>query len=517
MPDVTVYFWLLLIASIVAMLGQRLRVPYALALVITGLVIGLPRLLPQAHLDPHILFTILLPPLLFEAAINLRLEQLKAHWRPIALYALGGTVLSALIVGLLAAWLLHLPLLVALVFGALIAPTDPISVMAIFKRLGVDKRLSMLVEGESLFNDGIAVVLFTVLVGAVTQGTFSIGTSLLQFVVTILGGAAVGVGIGLLASRVTRAFDDHLLEIMLTTIVAFGAYLSAESFHVSGVIAVVAAGLAVGNYGMRTGMSPTTRLAVSSFWEYSAFVANSIVFLLIGIDEANLLSFWRSGWLILGTIVIVLVGRAVAVYGLAPLANRLERGITFHWQHVLFWGGLRGALSMALALGLSLQFPHRDMLVAMTFSVVLFSLLVQGLSIGAVLKWFGLVSSQSNTRYQHVIGQLLATRAALNELQQLQNNHLFPATAVSAVEEDYHIRQLQLETDIENLMTEDPSLVIRHTTEIRRLALLAEKSAILDAERAGLLSEEEYNALATAIDESLDRKSATPPIDNATS
>jgi CPA1 family monovalent cation:H+ antiporter len=203
MPDMTVYFWLLLIASIVAMLGQRLRVPYALALVITGLVIGLPHLLPQAHLDPHLLFTVLLPPLLFEAAINLRLERLREHWRPIALYALGGTVLSAFIVGLLVAWLLHLPLLVALVFGALIAPTDPISVIAIFKRLGVDKRLSLLVEGESLFNDGIAVVLFTVLTGAVIQGTFSFSASLLQFIVTILGGAAVGVGIGALASRVT--------------------------------------------------------------------------------------------------------------------------------------------------------------------------------------------------------------------------------------------------------------------------------------------------------------------------
>lgn len=506
MPDVTVYFWLLLIASIVAMLGQRLRIPYALALVITGLLIGLPRLLPQAHLDPHVLFTILLPPLLFEAAINLRLVRLREQWRPLALYALGGTLLAAVIVGLLVAWLFHLPVMVALVFGALIAPTDPISVMAIFKRLGVDKRLSMLVEGESLFNDGIAVVLFTVLMGAVMQGTFSIGTSLLQFTVTILGGAAIGLGIGTLASRVTRAFDDHLLEIMLTTIVAFGAYLSAESLHVSGVIAVVTAGLVVGNYGMLTGMSPTTRMAVSSFWEYAAFVANSIVFLLIGIDEANLLSFWRSGWLILGTIAIVLVGRAAAVYGLAPVANRLQRGITRSWQHVLFWGGLRGALSMALAMGLSLQFPHRDTLVAMTFSVVLFSLLVQGLTITPLLKRLGLQTTRTVLKtYQRLLAELLGSRAALTEAEHLEQHGVFSHIVATTVITTHRTRVQELEQEVEQLCQQHPDVLLQQTKDLQRLALLAERSALLDAERHGLLDDEEYQELVIRINDQLEQ------------
>lgn len=507
--DMTVYFWLLLIASIVAMVGRRFRFPYAAALVVTGLVIGIPRLLPQAHLEPHLLFTVLLPPLLFEAAINLRLEHLRERWRPIALYALLGTLLSALIVGSLVAWALHLPLGVALVFGALIAPTDPISVIAIFKRLGVDKRLSLLVEGESLFNDGVGVVLFTVFAGAVMGHGLSWGTGILSFLTTVVGGTAIGVGLGMLASRLTREFDDHLLEITLTTVVAYGAYLCAETVHVSGVIAVVASGIVVGNYGMRTGMSATTRLAVASFWEYAAFAVNSMVFLLIGIDEARVVNFWRGGWSVLLVIGIVLLGRAVAVYTLAPFAGRGEDRLPWAWRHVLVWGSLRGALSMALALGLSLQFPHRDTLVMLTFSVVLFSLLVQGLSIGAVLKWFGLVASQVNTQYQRLVGQLLATQAALRELQQLQHNRIFPTAAVNAVAEEYRSRQQQLETDLDGLLVEAPSLITQYTTKIRRLTLLAEKSAILEAGRAGLLPDEEYGVLATAIDESLDRQPTT--------
>ncbi len=389
-PAISVYIWLLLVASLVAMLVQRMRVPYALALVMTGLAIGLLRLLPAARLTPDVLFTVLLPPLLFEAAIHLRLDRLRAQWGPITLYSLAGTVLAAAVVGVLAWKLFGLPLTVALVFGALISPTDPIAVLAIFRRLGIDPRLTLLVEAESLFNDGIAVVLFTVLLAAVSSGSADVGLGLLQFVVTIVGGTAVGVAIGALASRVTRIFDDHLLAIMLTSIVAFGAYLTAEAFHVSGVIAVVAAGLTVGTFGLRRAMSPASRLAVTSFWEYAAFVANSIVFLLIGIDEAHLLTSSRLGWILPGAIAIVLAGRALAVYGLAPLARRRHPELTARWQHVLWWGGLRGALSMAMALRLAGDFPHRDDLVAMTFSVVLFSLLVQGLTITPLLARLGL-------------------------------------------------------------------------------------------------------------------------------
>ena len=397
--QITLFFWLLLIASIVGMVASKLRLPYAAALVVTGLVIGIPHLLPQAHLDPDVLFMVLLPPLLFDAAINLPIEPLRADWRALSLYAFGGTLISAIIVGELVALLLHIPIGVALIFGALIAPTDPISVLAIFRRLGIDKRLSLIVEGESLFNDGIGVVLFTVFVGAATGGQLSVATGILEFVIAVLGGVVVGVGLGALASRLSRGFDDRLLEITLTTVAAYGSYLCAQALHVSGVIAVVAAGITVGNYGMRKNMSTASRVAVQSFWEYAAFIVNSIVFLLIGIDEANVVGFWRDGWIVMVVIAIVLFARAVSVYALAPLAGKGEKFLPMKWRHVLFWGSLRGALSMALALGLPLEVPHRDLIVLITFGVVLFSLLVQGLSMGKVLDMLGL-SRKGQTEFR---------------------------------------------------------------------------------------------------------------------
>src|SRR5262245_12709368 len=183
------FFWLLLIATIVAMLARRLKVPYALALVITGLLVGAPQLLPHAHLEPHTLFTVFLPPLLFESAINLRLDPLRRSWSAITIYALGGTFLSTCVVGGLAAWALGLPLPVALVFGALISTTDPISVVAVFKRLGVGKRFSLIVEAESLFNDGAAVVLFSLLLDLATGGQLSAARATQQFLVVVVGGA----------------------------------------------------------------------------------------------------------------------------------------------------------------------------------------------------------------------------------------------------------------------------------------------------------------------------------------
>ena len=211
-------------------------------------------------------------------------RELLADWKPIGLFALVGTVLSTLLVGAAIAWAFALPLPVALVFGALIAPTDPISVIAVLKQLGVSPRLALIVEAESLFNDGVAVVLFLVLLGtALGQGATAAGVAG-KFAWVMLGGVGVGALVGYAASLATKAFDDHLLEIMLTTIVAFGAYLAAEAVHVSGVIAVVAGGLVVGNYGMPRSMTHDTRVAVHAFWEYAAFVVNSIVFLLIGLQ-----------------------------------------------------------------------------------------------------------------------------------------------------------------------------------------------------------------------------------------
>lgn len=499
-PDTSQFFWLLLIATVVAMLGRRVKIPYALALVITGLVIGAPHLLPEAHLEPHLLFTVFLPPLLFESAIQIRLDPLRRNWAAIGIYALGGTVLSTFIVGGLAAWALRLPLPVALAFGALISTTDPISVVAVFKRLGVGKRLSLIVEAESLFNDGAAVVLFSVLLDLATGGTLSAAKAILQFLIVVVGGAAVGAGIGALASRVTREFDDHLLEIMLTTVVAFGSYLCAEAVHVSGVIAVVTAGLVVGNWGMQTGMSPTTRLAVSSFWEYAAFIVNSFVFLLLGI-EVTVINLWTNIGSLALAVVIVLAGRAAAIYGLSPLVNRARGDISAAWQHVLFWGGLRGALSVALALGLGTQFPHREKLVVLTFGVVLFSLLGQGLTIGRLLKRLGLTEKPTAlVDHQRLVCATLACDAALREMERLGTKGVLPRAICETVAGEYRAQQEEVEEQIHALHLASDALRDQQLGEARRLGLLAEKTALLEAGREGLLDEESLHEMVRSID-----------------
>lgn len=501
--DATQVFWLLLVASAVAMVTRRLRVPYALGLVVVGLVIGLPRLLPQAHLDPHVLFTIFLPPLLFEAAINLRTDALRADWKPIAALALLGTLIATFVSGGLAAWLLGLPLAVALVFGALMAPTDPISVMAILKRLGVDHRLALITEAESLFNDGVAVVLFSVLLAIALGGTLGPLEGVARFLLVVLGGAGIGLLIGAFASWVTHAFNDHLLEITLTTIVAFGAYMCAEAAHVSGVVAVVAAGLVVGNWGMRTGMSPTTRLAVNSFWEYAAFAGNSLVFLLVGIEAAY--GEWWAKWpLVAGACVVVLAGRAAAVYLVAPGLGALGTPVPLAWRHLLVWGGLRGALSMALALGLPANLPYRSELIAMTFGVVLFSLLVQGLTVGSLASRLGLAAGEvKDEAYRRLSAARLAWQAAIVEIERQTARGALPALVAASVAEDFRSRVAAADAAIADLHLSDDVLRAANASKAYGLAYKAARTALKEAQLAGVLDDDASIELVAEIDGAL--------------
>ena len=283
---VRVLILLLLVASAVAMATKWVRVPYTLALVIVGLVISPMHFLPAVHISPDLILLIFLPALLFEAAWNLKLDQLRRNLLPILVLAVAGVVLSTGVIGVILHYGLGLSWRPALLFGAMISATDPVSVLALFKTLALPPRLATIVEGESLLNDGTAVVVFRIiLVGAAGSSAGGVALSSLgEFLMMVAGGLLAGVIVGVLASTLTSYFDDHLLEITLTTIAAYGSFLLAEGLHVSPVIAVLATGLVIGNYGRQKGMSPPTQLAVNSFWEYAAFVVNSLVFLLIGLE-----------------------------------------------------------------------------------------------------------------------------------------------------------------------------------------------------------------------------------------
>lgn len=372
---------LLLIAAAVSITTKWIKLPYSIALVIVGLICGLFHIIPDVQMSPELVMLIFLPALLFEASFNLDLKLLRENWRPITILATIGVLITMGIV----AYCMHAAagfrLMDAFLFGAMISATDPISVLALFRKLGIDERLTMILEGESLFNDGTAVVLFNlvlnlVLVHESANLLWAGGT----FIGVVMGGALLGTALGFLASKITSFFDDHLLEITLTTILAYGSYLLADQIHVSAVISVVAAGIVMGNFGSRTGMSRETRIAVDSFWEYAAFAVNSLVFLLIGLQvKFHLLAQYA---LPIGVgIAAILLARLVLAYGLTPFSAAKTHKIEMKWRHLLFWGALRGSLCMALALSLPRTLEFREPIVITTFGVVLFTLLVPGLTI----------------------------------------------------------------------------------------------------------------------------------------
>jgi len=313
-----------------------------------------------------------------------------------------------------------MPFPLALVFGALVAATDPVAVVALFRSLGVPKRLQVLLEGESLFNDGTAIVIFHLMLVVAISGQFSLTESLLDFFVVAGGGLLVGLMLGILISQAISHIDDPLIETALTTVLAFGAYLVAEELHVSGVLAVVAAGLVSGNIGPR-GMSASTRMLVYNFWDYAAFLANSFVFLLIGmqIDLEILVANWHViGW----AIIAVLLARAVGVYGLSWIGP----GVPRRFKHVLYWGGLRGAISLALALSLPTALgTARNEIQTMTFGVVLFTLLVQGLSMKPLVQHMQLIQrGKSQDEYERRHGRSVMARASYERLENMYHEGL---------------------------------------------------------------------------------------------
>jgi CPA1 family monovalent cation:H+ antiporter len=400
---------LLGLAILVALAARRLRLPYTVGLVLAGAALAATRSQAGLALTHDLIFDVVLPPLLFEAALNLSWSDLRRDLVPVvALSTIGVALCAAVVAGGLAR-LLGWPIESALVFGALISATDPISVIALIKESRVTGRLSLLIEAESLFNDGAAAVLFTlILVWAAhdpgnAQGPLA---ALTTFVVVAGGGLAAGFSVGLIAVMIAGTSDDHLVETALTAVAAFGSFLIAEHFGASGVLASVAAGMTMGNLGVlmpreRFGLSltPHGRAFVLEFWEFAAFLANSLVFLLIG-SEMAIIDFAREGFFALTlAIALALLGRAVAVYPVSFAFARTRWAIPLNQQHLMWWGGLRGALTLALALALPADLPRRDDILISAFAVVAFSVIVQGLTAPVALKALRLAPKRRATPF----------------------------------------------------------------------------------------------------------------------
>jgi CPA1 family monovalent cation:H+ antiporter len=495
-PSTTIEFlvWLLLAASIIAVIAARLRVPYTVALVVGGLVLGSFHL-PIVHrlfanspdwLTPEVSLVIFLPALLFEGSLKIQLRQLRESVVPICLLATVGILAATLISGFVVHWALGIPVLIALVFGAIVSATDPISVLAIFKHMAVDKRLTIIVEGESLFNDGTAVVLYGILVGAVASSRLNILTGIRDFAVAVAGGAAVGAILGYACSRLTQRIDDPEIEITLTTIAAYGSYLLAQSLHLSGVIATVAAGLMIGNFGVRKGMSWRTLIALWSFWEYASFLINSILFLLIGLQVrvGDLFHMWRATLL---TIAAVLAGRVLTVYGIVPVSNLFSAKIPFRWQHVMVWGGMRGALALALILSIGKSFPYRSQLLTLTFGVVAFTIVVQGITMTPLIRWLG-IAKASDDDYSRARVRQVAIASATSELESMANRQLISRQVDVQLREELDARLKNANMAVDSILGDNQDRLSEEFQVARARLSNAEKGAIEQAMQDGWIS-----------------------------
>ncbi len=502
--------WVLIAASVIAVLAARLRIPYTVALVLGGLALGsvhlplLEGLISQKPdwLMPGVTLVVFLPPLLFEGSLKLQVRQLRENAAPILLLATVGVLTATLITGFAAHWVLGLPVLVGLVFGAITAATDPISVISIFKEAAVTKRLSTIVEGESLFNDGTAAVLYGILVAGVATGNLGVWSGIQTFLLDVLGGVAVGLAFGYLFSKITEKIDDPQIEITLTTILAYGSYLVAQSLHLSGVIATVTAGLIVGNLGAKVGMSARTRLAVWSFWEYFSFVINSLVFLLIGLQVriGTLFHAWQATLLAIGTVVL---GRVLSVYGLVPISTLFRAKVPLRWQHILVAGGIRGALSLALALSLPSTFPYRDQILAMTFGIVAFTIVVQGLAIKPLLRTLGMTTSQEDD-YERARVHQIAISSARTELEELLENHIVSLPAYDQLRGELDSRLERVKAEVAEIYGKDETRILPEIQMAKMKLIAAEKSSIEQAVHDGLISQKTAASMIEAVDRELD-------------
>jgi CPA1 family monovalent cation:H+ antiporter len=387
--------WLLIGASLLGMLADRLRVPYATTLVLGGLLVAESGLVAVPHLEPSLVLLIFLPPLLFDAAFRLDSRELGGLVRPLVLLALPGTVLTAFVVGGILTVVLGAPLSVTLLFGGVVAATDPVAVTAVFRRLHVPNRLAVVIEAESLLNDGVAIALYSALLGLAISGTARVDETAFLFAWRMVTGLVLGAGFGFVFSHLTRATNDHLTEMMLSTALAYGSYLAVESFGASGALACVAAGVVHGSYGRQIGMSPRTRQLLDDMWEYVGFVANGLLFLLLGFT-VNLASLREQAWPVVAAIGAVLLARALLI-GISSLLPADQQPATSAGERiVLVWGGLRGALTVTLALALPGDTPDRGLVTSLAFGVVLFTLVVQGLTLPWVIQLAGL--SRDRTR-----------------------------------------------------------------------------------------------------------------------
>jgi CPA1 family monovalent cation:H+ antiporter len=378
------------LGALVALVARRLGLPDSVVLVVLGLAIGAVAPAERFTITPELVLAVLVPGLVFEAAYRLDVGELRRTFLGAVLLAVPGVLISAGTVAVILSSFAAVPIGPAFVVGAIVSATDPVAVIATFRHLGAPRRLATLVEAESLFNDGTAVVVFSIAVAGISHGVTP-AEAIITFVVTVTVSGGIGLGLGVLAARVMNMTDEQAIELTISLVLAYGTFLLADRVHASGIIATVVAGIVLGTYGRRIGMPLRTFDALDATWEFIAFLLTALVFLLIG----TAITFGQlrdAAAAIAWGVAAILIGRAIVVYGLLGLAARALHavrrgpGLRTSWLHVLFWAGLRGAIAVALALSLPEELPNRALLQGIAFGITLFTLLVQGTTTDLLLR-----------------------------------------------------------------------------------------------------------------------------------
>ncbi|HAT28685.1 MAG TPA: hypothetical protein DCS89_16840, partial [Gammaproteobacteria bacterium] len=496
---------LLLIAAVTTMFSKRVdKLPLTVLLVFVGIAIshfgqdvpGLA-LLSEFQLTPELVLFVFIPTLIFESAFNLNARQLSSNLWPILTLAIPGLLISTCIIGFIFSVFTEFDLMVGLLLGAILSATDPVAVIAIFKQLGVPERLTILVEGESLFNDATSLVLATILIGLLTAGEFSSGVLVSgtgEFLFVFAGGVIVGWVLALMTGYMLgRIESDPGIEITLTTILAYFSFIIAEHvFHVSGIMAVVAAGMTIGSWG-RSKISPSTSEFMEHFWEYLAFVANALIFLMVGL-QIDLVVLWESVDLIALVVVAMLISRAIVIFTVVPLIGRMPGAepIGMPFQSVMYWGGLRGAIALAIVLALP-PFDYKDTLISLVMGAVLFTLVVQGLSIEKLVKFLGLDALSLSDSLAKLEGDKNAREEGLKRLNSLVSGGLFSQRIADNLREKSEQSLSELGAEIETLNSTMTKAEMAKILAMRCLA--REKARFYELFSHGLINESAYREL----------------------
>jgi CPA1 family monovalent cation:H+ antiporter len=530
MVQIEPFIVVLIVAAIVAVLVKYIRFPYMVALILAGVAIGFVGAggLSIPSLTQDLVFFVFIPGLIFEAAIALNVHRLMENrWQIFAL-SVPGVIVSTVLVGLMVHYFLGIDYAVALLFGAMLSPTDPVSVIALFKEIGAPPRLKAIVEGEALFNDGTGVVVFSVVLVLLSSGRLDIDSAAIEFGKEVLGGLIVGGLAGSATYYLLKSIDDRFVEVMFTVILAFGAFVVGRLLGVSGVIAVVVTGLIIGNYAASRAMSPSTRLSLFSFWEFIAFLLNSVLFILIGFEVHTIFVTELTGVALVPTLTVValavaavLLARAAVVYGITGLMSHFGTDTPRAWRHILFWGGLHGSIPIALALALpragdpgtpavfsaivpSLGISVRSFIVVLTFAVVLVSLTVRGLTMRPLMRRLGFFKvSDVRRQYERNVGGLVGQEAALRNLEVMRESGEVSAEVYATKRKEYDDQIAFLMGQIGELVSKHEFLRNEELRKVTHSGLLAERSAVQQMRNSGQLSDAVSDQLIAEIDEEI--------------